>query len=119
MLATMDELPSHADRQAFADSTQSLPGWAQLTVAEIEDMDEETFGVMLKYGTPAQAAAAMERRIALFKTHKGQVLSALEDDTTPADQIPLLEGDLSTLNQKLSTAEKRLADYRLQHEQRN
>ena len=101
----------------FAAQTQELAKKENLpyslSVTDAEQIEEERFdGKPLKYGTPAAAIAAMERRIAEMKAQKAQLLNTLDDCSDSLRQA--LVKDLAELNQRIADTEQRLKDYRLQ-----
>jgi septal ring factor EnvC (AmiA/AmiB activator) len=115
-------MPDHDDRRKFADATKNLPAWAQLSVADIELMDEETYEQAIHYGTTTEAIAAMQRRLKLLNTQKAQTIDAFEtamEEAQPESILTALNADIAKLTDQIAATEQRLADYRKQHEQRN
>lgn len=88
-----------------------------MSVTDAEQIEEESFDKPLKYGTPAEAIAAMERRIADMKAEKAKTLSTLDDCSDSLRQALLK--DLEELNQRIADTEARLQAYRFQHDREN
>jgi hypothetical protein len=97
-------------------ATQDLPH--VLSVTDAEQIEEERFGGKpLKYGTPGEAVAAMERRIAEMRAEKAKCLDTLEDCTD--DRRQDLLKDLDQLNQQIADTQARLDAYRFQQDHEN
>jgi hypothetical protein len=88
-----------------------------MSVTDAEQVEEERFGKALKYGTPAEAIAAMERRIAEMKAQKAQCLNTL-DDCADWRRDDLL-ADVDNLNRQIAETQARLDSYRFQKDQEN
>lgn len=114
MLDLMSEMPSHNERQNFADSTKKLPTWAKLTPEEIELWDEVEHAQPVNHGSSAEGIAAMTRRSAWLVTQKAKVITQLERDDLSADARAALEKDLSTLTRQMNLASDRKASYEVQ-----
>ena len=111
--------PEECQRLADATKAEATPGkpWEILSVTDAEQIQEDVHGQPLHYGTPSEAIAAMERRIAEMRAEKSQLLTTLDD--CPATARPALERDLAELNQRLAATASRLEAYRFQHRHEN
>jgi len=106
----------------FAAQTQELAKKENLpyslSVTDAEQIEEERFdGKPLKYGTPAAAIAAMERRVAEMRANKAQLLSTIEDCDDSMRET--LMQDLEVLNQQIAATQERLDAYRQQQKCEN
>jgi len=100
--------------KSFAD----LPKEFQMPAEELEMVQEELQGKALKYGTPAAAIEAMQRRLALLKKNKAQTISTMEE----CEDGPLrkaLKEELKTLNKEIEDAQTRVDGYKFHHKQEN
>src|SRR6516162_736073 len=73
--------PLHTDQQLtpdqcgqVAESFSDLPPEYQLSAEDLEWIEEDVHGKPLRYGTPQQAIAGMERRIAKLHQDKAKAL---------------------------------------------
>ncbi len=98
-----------------SDQTQDLA--FSLSVTDVEQLQEEVFGKALVYGTPAEAIAAMERRIAEMRKQKAEALNTL-DDCSDSLREPLLK-QIDELNQQIAATQARLDAYRFQQDREN
>jgi len=71
----------------------------------------------MRYGTPQEAIAAMQRRLAGLTRQKAEMLNALDDCTEELRQS-LLAG-LETLNRQIAATQQRLDAYQFQLRQEN
>lgn len=106
----------------FAAQTQELAQQENLpyslSVTDAEQIEEERFdGKPLKYGTPAAAIAAMERRLADMRTNKAQLLSTVEECDDSMRET--LMQDLEALNRQIAETQERLDAYRQQRKCEN
>jgi hypothetical protein len=101
--------------QRLSDGTQDLE--YTLSVTEAEQMEEDIHQKPLKYGTPAQAMAAMERRLVEMRQSKAELLNTL-DDCSASLREALLK-DLDQLNRTITDTQARLDAYRFQHRNEN
>jgi hypothetical protein len=100
--------------KSFAD----LPKEFQMPAEELEMVQEELQGKALKYGTPAAAIEAMQRRLALFKKNKAKTSLALEE-CEDAHLRKDLKEELKTLNKEIEAAQTRLDAYKFQQTKEN
>ena len=75
--------PNQDHRQLTPQECQQLSAGTQdleypLSVTEAERIEEDVWKRPLKYGTPAEAIAAMQRRITDLRTDKAQILDTLD-----------------------------------------
>ena len=101
-----------------AKSFSDLPKEFQISAEELEMIQEEAQGKPLKYGTPAEAIEAMERRLAVLNKNKAQTIAALEACTS-AHLRKTLKVELQTLNKEVEAAQTRLDGYRFQQTKEN
>jgi hypothetical protein len=106
-----------AECKRLADSFADLPPQFQLSAEDLELMEEEGHGKAMRYGTPQEAIAAMQRRLAGLTRQKAETLNALDDCTEELRQS-LLNG-LETLNRQIAATQQRLDAYQLQLRQEN
>ena len=105
-----EPMPSHEDRQQFADGTKHLPPAAQLTVEDLEMMDEEEHQKPVHPGTAVEGIASLRRRLELLQSQITKVETRLTEDWSAEAKTNLRE-DLAQLQAQQATAEHRLADY--------
>ena len=111
----------------LAASFKDLPPEYQLSAADLEAIEEEVHGKPLQYGTPAEAVAAMERRIAECNARIKACIDAIEAySELPAEggfrddkHLRLLEADLAQLRRELLLAETRRDAYDFQRRHQN
>jgi hypothetical protein len=102
-------------RQMAASLSDLLPE-QRLTAEELEIIQEEVFQEPMRYGSPQAGFEAMQRRLALFASHKAQVLNTLDDCTESLR--PELLRQLDQLNRSIADTQQRRDGYQfqLQHE---
>jgi hypothetical protein len=101
----------------LAESFGDLPPKFQLTAEDLEILQEEQHGAAQHYGTPLEAMAAMERRLAILKKQKSLALDVLGD--CAQDVRRTLMGSLADLNCQIAAAQERLDHYRFQQRHEN
>jgi hypothetical protein len=117
--AMKNKNPFHTDEQLtpelcrqLSESFADLPPQFQLSPEDLELMEEEIHRNPMRYGTPAEAIAAMERRISQLRQDKIATLETLEDcDDAVRSQA---EKALADYEEQLRIAERRLEAYRFQ-----
>jgi hypothetical protein len=106
-----------AECKRLADSFGDLPPQFQLSAEDLEIMEEEGHGQVMRYGTPEAGIAAMERRLVVLLRHKAKTLVSLEDGAADLRQF-LLKG-LEMLNRQIAAAQHRIDAYRFQQRHEN
>jgi len=99
-----------------ADSFADLPPEYQLSAEDLEMIQEETFGPgALRFGSPEEAIAAMQRRLRFLKAQKARALNTLDDC---ADSVrPTVMSALDSCNRDIAATQQRLDGY--EYQQRN
>ncbi len=113
------EPSSHEERKQFADSTKNLPAWAQLSVEEIEMMEEQAASQPVAPANASEGIASMQRRIHLLNQQIAQVLNAQEEQADNESLVAKLSQDFKDLSAQLRLARERLAHYQAQQKSRN
>jgi hypothetical protein len=102
----------------MAKSFTDLPEGFQISAEEMEMVQEEVLGKPMQYGTPAEAVEAMQRRIAVLKQQKAEILNAIENCEDKNNESALVE-QLNGLVHEIARAQTRLDAYEFQQKREN
>jgi hypothetical protein len=102
----------------MAKSFTDLPEGFQISAEELEMVQEEVLGKPIQYGSPSQAVEAMQRRVAVLKQQKAELLNAIENCENKENANALME-QLNGLVQEIARSQTRLDAYEFQQKREN